>query len=147
MMKKIFIYPVILFFLLSCSVNQSEISERTKLPSTEIIRIDLTVSRNDLLIALGDEYKTSKMRAVEVFQNSTSGATKSPVFRLFEVEPGSVYDLLGLREADMIVAINQRIIVAPHVIGQIVRLLPKENQIQIEILRAGKSYLLVTKFI
>lgn len=136
-----------LFCLIACSAIQTEISERKKVPASEIIRIDLSVKRSDLLIALGDEYKTSKMRAVEVFQNSTSGASKSPVFRLFEVESGSVYDLLGLREADMIVAINQRIIVAPHVIGQIVRLLPKENQIEIEILRGGKSYLLVTKFI
>lgn len=146
MRLRIFILVFILV-LSACSSMNTDTTQRIKFVSKEAIKIDLTITRSDLSLALGDEYKTSKLRAVPVFQNSATNTNQQSVYRLFEVAQGSVYDLLGLKEADILVSINERIVVAPHVLGQVVRLLPKENSIQLEILRAGKSYLINTKII
>ncbi len=136
-----------IFLCLGCAASSTDTSLRTKPPAAEAVKIELTVSLQELNLALGEEYKTAKLRPVEVFQNSSSGGMHSPVFRLFDVEKGSVYELIGLKEADIVVAINERIVVAPQVISQIVRLLPKEKSIKFEVLRSGKSYLISTKFV
>jgi hypothetical protein len=141
------LFLIVLMALSSCSAINSGDDSRIKLASRDAIKIDLTVTKSDLSVALGDEHKTSKLRAVPVFQNSATNSVQQSVFRLFEVEEGSVYDLLGLKEADILVSINERVVVAPHVLGQIVRLLPKENSIKLEVLRGGKSYLISTKLI
>lgn len=120
---------------------------RVKIPAKEAIVQDIQVPMSDLRLALGNELKTAQIRAVEVFQNSSGVIQYYPNFRLFDIQDGSVYELLGLKNADILVAINQRALVSPQIIGQIVRLLPNERDVSFEIIRSGKSMLLKAKFI
>jgi type II secretory pathway component PulC len=120
---------------------------RIKAPAKEAIVQELTVSRSDLKLALGDELKTAQIRAVEVFQNSSGISQTFPNFRLFDIQDGSVYSLLGLKNVDILVAINERSVVAPQVIGQIVRLLSNEKGVTFEVIRAGKSLVLKVRFV
>ena len=144
---------ILLFSVLSgltgCSLfgNSEPEYSRVKRASKEAVVKDLQVSYRDLNLALGNELLTSKIRAVEVFQNSTAVSQNYPNFRLFDIDPASVYALLGLANADILVAINERIVVAPQVIGQVVSLLPKEKGVQFEILREGKSTLIRVQFV
>lgn len=123
-----------------------EEASRLKPPAKEAVVFESEITKRDLKRALTDELKTAQMRAVEVFQNSSS-AQNYPSFRLFDIQPGSVYDLLGLKNADIVVAINQRVVVNNGVIAQIVRLLPRENDVSFEVLREGKSTFLKIAFV
>lgn len=120
---------------------------RIKAPAREAVVEEIVVSRVDLKLALGNELKTAQIRAVEVFQSSSGVPQQFPNFRLFDIQDGSVYALLGLKNADILVAINERAVVASHVIGQVVRLLPNEKSVTFEVIRSGKSTLLKVRFV
>lgn len=148
LLRLMFLAQVLITFS-SCSslfVTQDAEPSRIKLPSKEAVIKEIQVSRADLNNALGNELMTSKIRAVEIFQNSSGYSQGFTNFRLFEISEGSVYELLGLSNADILVAINERAVVTPQVISQVVRLLPNEKGVTFEIIREGKSILLKLKF-
>ena len=127
--------------------GSGEEPSRVKQPSREALIVSKEIAKKDLQVALGNELKTAQVRAVEVFQNATGAPQTFPNFRLFDIEAGSVYELLDLRNADILVAINKRAVVAPHVLTQVVRLLPNEKGVEFEIIRAGKSMLVKITFV
>ena len=143
---KMMVGLVLIGMIGGCSVfSKPDLEQsRVKVASKEAVVKEIVVSRADLKRALGHEIKTNKLRAVEVFQNSGGvGVTPSHSnFRLFDIEDGSVYALIGLANADVLVAINERVVVSPQVLGQVVKMMPSVNSVLFEILRGGKSILL-----
>lgn len=104
--------------------------------------VELSLDRQALLRALERVSAVERLRLVEIFTSRPEAGPLFPEYRLFDVEPGSVYHLMGLRNADILIAANDRILVNPVVFKQYVRLLPNEKEAQVHIKRGGKEILL-----
>lgn len=103
-----------------------------------------TIQRRDLqgaLLRMGD----TPVRLVPVYQSVT--ATESYEYRLFDVAPDSVYQLLGLENSDIIVAADRFLIKNQGQFPAFMRLLQNENEATIEIRRGGEARLLKYTFV
>lgn len=103
-----------------------------------------TIQRRDLqgaILRMGD----APVRLVPVYQSVTS--TESYEYRLFDVAPDSVYELLGLENSDVIVAADRFLIKNQAQFPAFVRLLQNENEATIEIRRGGEARLLKYTFV
>ena len=109
--------------------------------------IEKVVSKNMLKTALKNEASFKAVRTIELYSNSTANGTRIPRYRIFDILPGSVYEVMGLMNADILIGINDRIIVNPALIGAAIRLMPEEKESQIELVRNEVSMLLKYKFI
>ncbi|RIL08294.1 MAG: hypothetical protein DCC75_09285 [Proteobacteria bacterium] len=108
---------------------------------------ELTISRRSLKEALERAAINKKVRVVPVFNSSAAAEANIPQYRLFEVAPESAYHLLGLRNADVMVAANERIIVNSFIVPTFVQLLPAEQTAQIEIRREERPILFKYTFV
>ncbi len=79
----------------------------------------------------------TKARMVEVFTRDAQSGVKE--YRLFGIQPGSLYDLLGLRNVDILVAANGYVVPEQGLFWQYLQILPNQKDAFIEIKRAGKS--------
>jgi hypothetical protein len=87
------------------------------------------------------------VRIVEIFQNTAAIQRGAKEFRLFDVYPGSPYDLLGLRSADVLVSAQGYIIQSPRAfINYLVAVPYEKGGSFIEIRRAGKPIKLAIAF-
>ena len=106
------------------------------MPNLRPERVSLPVSRSELQTLLQDSTGINSIRLVEVFRANTE-SQPYPVYRIFGLQPGSAYELLGLKNTDILVAANDYIIRTPQLFVQYVRLLPREPEAFIEIERGG----------
>lgn len=143
-------FIIILLILSGCSgmrsksVSEEQRQARTRNTPPLIKTVDLTIPKDRLKTSLEQDVLTEKLRVVAIFRAEDG---TQPFYRLFDVSPNSVYRLLGLQNADVLVAANERYIANPNVFKQYVRLLPQENKAQIEILRGTEALLLKYTFI
>ncbi len=77
------------------------------------------------------------VRLVPVYQSVSS--TESYEYRLFDITVGGVYELLGLENSDIVVALNRYLIRNPVQFQAFVQLLAAENEATIEIRRGGEA--------
>jgi type II secretory pathway component PulC len=117
--------------------------ERATPPDIKVI--ELTIPRSQLKTALDKDLLTDKIRIVEIY--SSRETRVQPLYRLFDVHPGSVYALFGLRNADVLVAANERYLRNPDVFKQYVRMLREEPGAQIEIMRGADPILFQYTFV
>lgn len=122
---------------MGCSGRGSEFEpERYPVGRTtppEIKVVELTIPRSQLQTALEKDLLTDKLRVIEVYTSQEKGS--QPLYRLFDIHPASVYALLGLRNADVLVAANERYLRNATVFKSYVRMLKGEQEAQIEIMR------------
>jgi type II secretory pathway component PulC len=100
--------------------------------------ISYTIQRRDLQDAL-TKIRENPIRLVPVFQSVSS--TESYEYRVFDIAVEGVYGLLGLENADIIVAANRYLIRNPAQFPAFVQLLAAENEATIEIRRGGEARL------
>lgn len=145
------IFFVLIFVLLAgCSgmrskqVSEEQRQARTRNTPPLIKTVELAIPKAQLKTALEQDVLTERLRVVAIFRAEDG---TQPFYRLFDVSPNSVYKLLGLQNADVLVAANERYIANPNVFKQYVRLLPQEDKAQIEILRGTEAILLKYSFV
>ncbi len=109
--------------------------------------IKLSISRHDFLVRLEDAHQTSRARLVEIFASAGGGRLPWPEYRLFDVGNESVYSLLGLRNADTIVAVDDMILANPDVFKRVIPLLSRSDAATIEIRRGETAKLLQYHFV
>lgn len=114
--------------------------------ATQIESHEITVQRAELKKALFDTARVERLRVIEVFASPIARGSY-PEYRLFEIEPGSVYQLLGLQNADILVGVNDYIVANPGVFKKFVYLLPQEKEAQIEVRRGNQPMLFHYKVI
>ena len=68
-----------------------------------------------------------KVRLVPTLQNDSGVLQGPPEYRVFEVKKGSVYDALGLQNADILVAADDYIIRSTIVFTEFVKLIPSRR--------------------
>lgn len=116
-------------------------------PPIERQALKQRVSRKALLVALQKGELVNSPRIVEIFFRSGETDLAIPMYRLFEVHPESVYSLLGLQAADVILAANNFVIFNQQQFRNYVRALPQQEQASIEIKRAGQPLLLTYEIV
>ena len=141
---------LLLIVLLQCSCAASK---RTDLPlkidnvrkgQQNIESVSYTVSRSELARVLQDRTGKNSIRLIEVFR--TTESLPFPVYRVFGVQEGSAYDLIGIKQADIIVAANDYIIRNPELFVKYVQLLPVEPSAHIELERGGYPLIIDYRF-
>jgi hypothetical protein len=106
--------------------------------------VSFAIQRRDLEGSLEREGEAPP-RLVPVFASVSS--RESYEYRIFDLKPGSPYELLGLQNSDIIVSANRYLIKRPEQFYQFVQLLRGENDATIEIRRGGEGRLLKYSFI
>jgi membrane-associated protease RseP (regulator of RpoE activity) len=105
---------------------------------------NFTIQRRDLVAALGRGGDNS-IRLVPVYE--TVASRSSYEHRAFDVRPGGVYSLLGLQNADIVVAVDGYLVKRPEQFTLFVQALAQEDEATIEIRRGGEPRLLKYVFI
>jgi type II secretory pathway component PulC len=116
---------------------------RGELPGTEIV--ELQISRAEFDKASARQEINSKARIIQIFKGS-SIASGIPEYRLMGIEPGSIYYLLGLRTADILLGAHDRIIVNPGVFKDYIVALKSTDSSSIEIRRSEQPLLIKLQF-
>jgi type II secretory pathway component PulC len=103
-----------------------------------------TIQRKDLQDALVQQ-GINTVRLVPVFDNLSVSQTYS--YRLFDVQEGSAYSLLGLQSSDVVIAADRYLIKRADQFPSFVGLLAGVDEASIEIRRGGESKLFKYSFI
>jgi len=106
--------------------------------------VSFAIQRKDFERALEQEGEAPP-RLVPVF--ATVASRESYEYRIFDLKPGSPYELLGLQNSDIIVAANRYLIKRPDQFQSFVQLLRIENEASIEIRRGGEARLFKYSFV
>lgn len=125
------------------AVEPRFISDIRPIPPTHKV-ISYSIQRQDLRQAL-TKLRENPIRLVPVFQSVAT--TDSFEYRIFDIDVGGVYGLLGLENSDIIVAANGFLIKDPKQFPLFVQLLERENDATIEIRRNGEARMLKYSFI
>jgi len=115
-------------------------------PSTQPLKsVEIVVSRAEYLKAVGNEHLLATIRLVPILK-SQYASSSSPEYRLFGVRDGSAYHLLGLQNADIIIAANDYIIFESQNFPKFLTLLKDEKEGTITVRREGNMMLLKVRF-
>lgn len=106
--------------------------------------LSYTIQRKTLQDALV-RLQENPIRLVPVYQSVSS--TDSYEYRIFDIQHDGAYSLLGLENADIIVAVNRYLIKNPSQFPAFVQLLGNENEATIEIRRNGEARLMRYSFV
>ncbi|MCO6430221.1 MAG: hypothetical protein J5J00_05120 [Deltaproteobacteria bacterium] len=142
------------FFLVLLAAVAGGCHKRAALP-TEIAKIrgvppniktvEMTISRQTYRDTLKQPDKLTRMRVIPLVARAEE-ASAVPEYRLFSIYEGSPAELLGLQNADVLVAANGFIIYEPAKFKAYLALLQNESQATIEVRRSGQPLLLKYTF-
>jgi hypothetical protein len=108
-------------------------SLRPKHPGTKTIALELSRVEYEKTLDSGSK---NEIRLIEVFSKE-KGANSAPEYRFFGIEKGSVYDLIGLRSLDVLVAASDYVVPGGDLFWQYLQLLRNHQSGSIEIRRDG----------
>lgn len=155
-MRKIRHFTRFGFILLIALVCTSACGVKRPTPITKVSEVrppyqgevvNLAIPKSKLREALLREDLTQQIRLVEVFRRETSMSNAFSQYRLFDVANGSVYHVLGLRTADLLISVDDYVVKSAGRFRDWVKYLPSEKQTKIEVLRHGKALLLSCDFV
>ena len=106
--------------------------------------INFTIQRRDLQDAL-TRTNENTIRLVPVFQTASLGPSYE--YRVFDVKNGSVFNLLGIQVADIVIAADRYLIKRPEQFSAFVQIMAGLDEASIEIRRGGESRLLRYRFV
>jgi hypothetical protein len=104
------------------------------------------LNRETYIKALEKEGAVNQARLVEVFHRGQAD-NELKEYRLLDIRPGSVYDLLGLQHADILIAANGYVVPVPQMFWNYLRLIARFEQANLEVRRDGTPLLLEYQFI
>jgi type II secretory pathway component PulC len=111
------------------------------LPS-DIASKEIVISRTELVRRLKERGVADGVRLIPILKSQSYEGDPTPEYRIFGVKSQSVYQLLGLENADVIVSAHGFVIRDPRVFPEYVTLLKKQPSGSIEIRRGSSSLLL-----
>lgn len=106
----------------------------------------ITVARELYVAALEREGSINEARLVEIFHRGVPNE-EIKEYRLLDVRPGSVYDLLGLRHNDVLVAADNYVIPTAPAFWGYLQLIAGFEKATIELRREGRPVLFTYKFV
>lgn len=125
-----------------------QIDSIRKSPPSGIQRIPMTVRIEDLRRAQGN-IELNRLRVLKIVLSAggSSGDDPMPQYRLFDVKPGGVAEVIGLQNADVLVAANGYVVYHPDQFLRYLVSIPLDEETFIEIRRDGRPIMLEYKFI
>ena len=121
---------------------------KSGIPAGQTVRV-VEVSRKAFQAAIARGGDVNRLRMVPVFRGpQDSAGTSLPEYRLFDVRPHSVFALVKLEEADILVAAHNFIVYEANSFPTyVLKFLPELADASIEVRRMGAPLLLQYKFI
>ena len=108
--------------------------------------VNIPVQREEYRKALEMEGSVNDARLVQIFHRGKA-EEEFKEYRLLDVRPGSVYDILQLRQADVVVAADGYVVPNPAMFWNYLRLISRfEEGASIEIRRGGAPILMQYSF-
>ncbi len=148
-MKRVIALGVLTIGILATGCSPSSVREpkfiddiRPVPPPMKVLHY--SIQRKDLQDALVQQ-GVNTVRLVPVFDNLS--VSQSYSYRLFDVQEGSAFSLLGLQSSDVVIAADRYLIKRPDQFPQFVSLLAGLDEATIEIRRGGESKLFKYSFI
>jgi len=126
----------------SNAVNQGKKLSSVRTPDPSRKPIEMQVSRPALRKAIADSGSLNRARLVEVFFREQELGGSPPEYRIFDITPGSAYEILGLKNADVLVAAEDYIVPSAAVFRSYIGMLANQREGSIEIRRMGQPMLL-----
>jgi type II secretory pathway component PulC len=102
-----------------------------------------SIQRKDLVDALARNQENT-VRLVPV---TTVASSTTYEYRLFDIRPSSVYQLLGLENSDVLIAVSRYLVKRPDQFKGFVQLLATQDEASIEIRRGGEAKLFKYSFL
>lgn len=100
----------------------------------------MKISRAEYTKALQNQKALQRLRMVPLLR-SAKFATGIPEYRLFDVEPGSAADVLGLKNSDVLIAVDDFILYDSQKFKSYLMLLQNEQSSNLEVQRESKPIL------
>lgn len=113
-------------------------------PLPEAKVVEISIKREELINRLKNG-AVNKIRVIDTYSRSSEQSNSYPRYRLFDIEPTGPYALLGLRDADILIAAHDYVVFDPRSFPTYVTLLTNEEQTNIQILRGGEALVLKIK--
>lgn len=117
-------------------------SGESRILPSDIAKKEMTVLRAELVKRLREQGTGDGVRLIPILKGQSYEVQSHPEYRLFGVKKGSVYELLGLQNADIVVSAQGFIIRDPRIFPEYVALLKNQPDAAIEIRREGRPLLL-----
>lgn len=115
-------------------------------PPTSLEKVSTAIKRSVYAKALESSRGASNLRIVPMIVSS-SQAPSTPEYRLFNVRKGSVGDVLGLQNSDILIAAHDYVIQNPSQFYGYLTAVQNEKSSQIEIRRGDRPMILSFDFI
>lgn len=141
-LRRVSLLVALLCLIMGCGPRSPARLDPQKPPRPGTPEQSITVSRSALQRSLSQRLYNDQLRIVQVYRRNEEFANIAPEYRLFQVHPQSAYALLGLQEADVLVAASGYIIQTPELFREYVRLLPQEQNAMIEVRRLADPLVL-----
>jgi hypothetical protein len=116
----------------------------TVAPLPESKAVEISVKREELINRLKNG-SVNKIRVISTYSRSSEQSNSYPRYRLFDIDPTGPYALLGLRDADILIAAHDYVVFDPRSFSTYVTLLTNEDRTSIQILRGGEALVLDVK--
>ena len=104
--------------------------------------VPLSVSRTELKQILAKGSDLNQLRVVQVTQSSSGSANAVPEYRLFGIKSGSVADVLGLTNADILIAANGYVVFSPKQFADYLFALSELKEGSVELRRNQEALML-----
>jgi len=131
--------------LVGCVAHAPQIKpiklSEVRAPLASMVTVEMRIPRSKYVSILEQGGDNNLARLVPVFRSGTDWEN-FPEYRLLDVKRGSVYELLGLRANDIIIAADDYVIPSPRKFWQYLLLLRGIKEASIEIRRADRPMLL-----
>lgn len=134
-------------FLIGCqatSVTPPKVG-MVKSPNPLATAVPVEVRREKLVERLRDGGVLNSIRLVEVFKGA-GNPNPYPEYRMFDIQQGGVFDLLGIKNGDILVAAHGYSVPSVGKFVEYVNVLPGESSSQIEIVRQKRPLILSLAF-
>jgi type II secretory pathway component PulC len=98
----------------------------------------ITLPRSQVVEVLDSKRSINFIRLVQIFARHPEPSRVLPQYRMFNIRPGSIGDLLGFQNGDILVAANDYVVFDPNKFQQYLELFRIEKDPFIEIIRDGR---------
>lgn len=109
-------------------------------------QVERQIPRGVYRDALAQTALMDGIRLVPIYRRNQEFSEDQPEWRLFDIQKGSAYEMLGLQTADVLVSAHGYVVPRPETFKQYVQLLLKEPEARIEIRRDGTPLVVRTVF-
>ncbi len=120
-------------------------SAQRRIITSEIGRQEISVPRLELARRIRERGTGEGVRLIPILKGQSYEMETTPEYRIFNVKKGGVYELLGLKNADVIISAHDYVIRDPRAFPQYIALLKGQQSSSIEIRRDGSPLLLAIK--